>query len=77
MALEEFCEHSTFRQVFGTTVFGYLHQARMERSRQLLATGELTVTQAAQAVGFTNRGHFAASFRRKCGVNPSVNPYYF
>lgn len=25
-----------FRQVFGTTVFGYLHEHRMERSRQLL-----------------------------------------
>ncbi|MBD0336279.1 MAG: helix-turn-helix transcriptional regulator, partial [Cyanobacteria bacterium Co-bin13] len=27
-----------FRQVFGTTVFGYLHERRLERSQQLLAT---------------------------------------
>lgn len=61
-----------FRQVFGTTVFGYLHSFRMERSRQLLEAGEMTVTEAARAVGFVNRGHFAASFKHRFGVNPSV-----
>ncbi|MGG6293901.1 helix-turn-helix transcriptional regulator [Leptolyngbya sp. AN02str] len=61
-----------FRQVFNTTVFGYLHELRLERSRQLLEAGEISVTQAAQAVGFANRGHFAAAFRRKYGVNPGV-----
>jgi AraC-like DNA-binding protein len=61
-----------FRQVFGTTVFGYLHSCRMEQSRQLLEAGEMTVTEAARAVGFVNRGHFAAAFKRRFGVNPSV-----
>ncbi|NJN57198.1 MAG: helix-turn-helix transcriptional regulator [Leptolyngbyaceae cyanobacterium SL_5_9] len=61
-----------FRQVFGTTVFGYLHDCRMERSRQLLEAGEMSVAEAAQAVGFVSRGHFAAAFRRRFGVNPSV-----
>jgi AraC-like DNA-binding protein len=61
-----------FRQVFGTTVFGYLHNCRMERSRQLLESGEMTVTEAARAVGFVSRGHFAAAFKRRFGVNPSV-----
>lgn len=61
-----------FRQVFGTTVFGYLHERRLERSQQLLATGQISVTEAAQVVGFASRGHFAAAFRRKFGVNPSV-----
>jgi AraC-like DNA-binding protein len=65
-----------FRQVFDTTVFGYLHERRMERSRQLLDAGELTVTEAARAVGFANRGYFAASFRRKFGVNPSAYLHY-
>ncbi|MGF1568625.1 MAG: helix-turn-helix transcriptional regulator [Nodosilinea sp.] len=61
-----------FRQVFGTTVFGYLHDHRMERSRQLLESGDLSVTAAAQAVGFVSRGHFAAAFRRRYGVNPGT-----
>jgi AraC-like DNA-binding protein len=61
-----------FRQVFGTTVFGYLHDCRMEKSRQLLAAGELTVSDAAQAVGYANRSHFAIAFRKKFGINPSA-----
>ncbi|WP_448601878.1 helix-turn-helix transcriptional regulator [Thermoleptolyngbya sp.] len=61
-----------FRQVFGTTVFGYLHNCRMERSRQLLESGEMSVAQAAQSVGFANRSHFAIAFRKKFGVNPSI-----
>jgi AraC-like DNA-binding protein len=61
-----------FRQVFGTTVFGYLHDCRMERSRQLLEAGEMSVTEAARAVGFVSRGHFAAAFKRRFGVNPSA-----
>jgi AraC-like DNA-binding protein len=61
-----------FRQVFGTTVFGYLHSCRMERSRQLLEAGEISVTGAARAVGFVSRGHFAAAFKRRFGVNPSA-----
>ena len=59
-----------FRQVFGETAFGYLHSLRMETARQLLLEGEVNVTEAARRVGFVNRGHFAASFRKKYGVSP-------
>jgi AraC-like DNA-binding protein len=59
-----------FRQVFGTTVFGYLHDRRLERSQALLATGELSVAEVAKVVGFANRSHFAATFRKRFGVNP-------
>ena len=61
-----------FKQVFGTTVFGYLHNYRMEKSRQLLASGDITVTHAAQIVGFTSRSHFAVAFRKKFGTNPGI-----
>lgn len=61
-----------FRQVFGTTVFGYLHDCRMEKSRQLLESGSISVGGAAQSVGFANRSHFATAFRKKFGMNPSL-----
>lgn len=60
-----------FHQVFGTTVFGYLHNYRLERSRQLLEIGDLTVTEVTRTIGFANRSYFAAAFRRKFGVNPN------
>lgn len=60
-----------FRQVFGTTVFGYLHDYRLEQARQLLSTDTMSVAEVAYAVGFSNRSYFAIAFRRKFGVNPS------
>ncbi|MEM6433772.1 MAG: AraC family transcriptional regulator [Cyanobacteria bacterium P01_D01_bin.115] len=60
-----------FRQVFGKTAFGYLHDYRMEQARRLLRAGELNVSEAARRVGFANRSYFAAAFRKKYGVSPS------
>jgi AraC family transcriptional activator of pyochelin receptor len=61
-----------FRQVFNTTVFGYLHDYRLEQARQLLETSEMGVVAIARQVGFADRSYFAAAFRKKFGVNPSV-----
>jgi AraC-like DNA-binding protein len=59
-----------FHQVFGTTVFGYLRERRMERAHSLLQSGEATVLEAAARVGYSNPSNFAAAFRRQFGVNP-------
>ncbi|WP_073550920.1 helix-turn-helix domain-containing protein [Chroogloeocystis siderophila] len=59
-----------FRQVFHTTVFGYLHQIRMEQAYQLLVAGDANVTEAAKAVGYASTTSFSAAFRKKYGKNP-------
>ena len=59
-----------FRQVFGTTVFGYLNNYRMERAAELLQRNQMTVTGVAATIGFANRSAFAVAFRRKFGLNP-------
>lgn len=61
-----------FRQVFGTTAFGYLHDYKMERSRLLLESGKMNVTQVATAVGYTNFSHFTSAFKKKFGINSSA-----
>ncbi|MEM9487117.1 MAG: AraC family transcriptional regulator [Cyanobacteria bacterium P01_F01_bin.116] len=61
-----------FHHVFDTTVFGYLHNHRMEKARQLLQTTDLSVSEVAYAVGFSNRSYFAAAFRRKFNINPKA-----
>lgn len=72
VGLNEFALKQGFRKVLGTTAFGYLHQYRMERARQLLEAGEMSITQVARAVGFANRGYFAAAFRKQFGINPKL-----
>lgn len=61
-----------FRQVFGTTVFGYLHQQRMVKAQQLLSQGRMNVQEAARAVGYASRSNFATAFRNMFGLNPSA-----
>ncbi|YAF95600.1 MAG: helix-turn-helix transcriptional regulator [Nodularia sp. CChRGM 3473] len=61
-----------FRQVFGTTVFGYLHNYRMEMAQMLLQEGTQSVAEVASHVGYSNPGHFAAAFKRKFGISPKA-----
>lgn len=68
--LNEYTLKRGFRQVFGTTVFAYLHKYRLEQARQLLITGQMAVSEVMAAVGFTDRQHFAAAFRKQFGLSP-------
>jgi AraC family transcriptional regulator, transcriptional activator of the genes for pyochelin and ferripyochelin receptors len=61
-----------FRQVFGTTVFNYLHRYRMEKAHQLLLGNRMNVKEVAQAVGYANQSRFAAAFRKQFGINPKA-----
>lgn len=61
-----------FRQVFSTTVFGYVCDRRMEHARHLLLQGDMKVEEVAQAVGYASRSRFAAAFRKKFGANPKA-----
>ncbi|MGG6269515.1 helix-turn-helix transcriptional regulator [Leptolyngbya sp. AN03gr2] len=70
VGLNDFKLKGGFRQVFGTTVFGYLHQHRMETARQLLAERRMNVKEVAQAVGYASQSRFAEAFRKQFGMNP-------
>lgn len=60
-----------FRDVFGTTVVGYLIQQRLNQAEQLLRQGNCTVAQAANQVGYSHLGRFASGFKRQFGITPS------
>jgi AraC-like DNA-binding protein len=61
-----------FRQVFGQTVFGYLHEYRLEWARELVVGGEMKIAEVAATVGFSSRSYFAAAFRKKFGLGPKA-----
>ncbi|GAA4390909.1 AraC family transcriptional regulator [Hymenobacter koreensis] len=60
-----------FKQLFGTTVFGYVAERRLTVAQQLIALTEQPLQEVAESVGFTNPAHFATAFKRKFGVAPS------
>ncbi len=60
-----------FRQIYGTTAFGYLRQVRLEKARQLLEKDGLNVTQAAYEVGYNSIPSFSKAFSVYFGINPT------
>lgn len=60
-----------FRQRLGSTVFGFIQQARLRRAAELLAGTPLSVQDVAAMVGFQNAANFATAFRKDKGMSPS------
>ncbi|MEM6427023.1 MAG: AraC family transcriptional regulator [Cyanobacteria bacterium P01_D01_bin.128] len=61
-----------FREVFNTTVFGYLRDRRLERAQQLLLEPWMTVAEAARTVGYDSHASFTTAFKQKYGVSPKA-----
>lgn len=59
-----------FKELYGTTVFGYLREKRLEKAFILLQQGDLNVTETSLSVGYSNPSYFSEAFREKYGVNP-------
>jgi AraC family transcriptional activator of pyochelin receptor len=72
VGLNDFKLKQGFRQVFGTTVFGYLRDYRLEQARLLLLEGQMSVQQVARAIGYAHSGYFAKAFKQKFGVSPKT-----
>ncbi len=69
IGLNTFKLKTGFKEVYGTTIFGYLRNLRMEKAAELMTESE-KVIDIAYEVGYSNPSHFAAAFRRKYGINP-------
>ncbi|WP_083955669.1 helix-turn-helix transcriptional regulator [Brevibacillus parabrevis] len=60
-----------FREMYGMSIFEQVRQARVEKALVLMETEQLTIGQAAAAVGYSNASNFTAAFRKQYGMNPS------
>jgi AraC-like DNA-binding protein len=59
-----------FRQIFGTTVFGYLQACRMEQAKHLLTERQLSIGAIAHVVGYASQSRFCHAFKRRYGITP-------
>src|SRR6266496_2592298 len=59
-----------FKQSTGVTPHHYLTQKRVERAQDLLGNTDLSVSEIALAVGFSDQSHLARHFRQMLGVTP-------
>ncbi|MFT3824976.1 MAG: AraC family transcriptional regulator [Chitinophagaceae bacterium] len=59
-----------FKLVFNNTVFGYLHNVKMDLARDLLLQGN-TVAEVADRSGYKHAAHFARAFKKHFGIPPN------
>ncbi|MGH8249879.1 MAG: helix-turn-helix transcriptional regulator [Steroidobacteraceae bacterium] len=59
-----------FKQLFGTPIFQYTQNLRLEKALQLLHTGDYSVREVADAVGYGYSKNFTTAFKRRYGVSP-------
>jgi len=59
-----------FRDAFETTPHQYLIHRRIEKAKELLLSGRLSVTDVCFEVGFESLGSFCTLFRRRVGDAP-------
>lgn len=68
--LNEYKLKSGFKQCYGTTVYGYIMEKRMELARVLLEQNRFKISDIAGMVGYENTSHFITAFQKKYGVTP-------
>jgi AraC-like DNA-binding protein len=59
-----------FKQTFGSTIYTYYQQVRMEEAAFLLKQGRHSVGEVGYELGFSNLSHFSRVFERQYGLNP-------
>lgn len=66
----EFKLKKQFKELFGTTVFGYLNEIKMGKAQEMLQQGNLNVTQVSEELGYKTNSHFITVFKRHFGYSP-------
>jgi AraC-like DNA-binding protein len=68
--LNEYKLKRGFKEMFQTTVFGYLAEKRLELARDYLSDPNKSVTEIADLLGYSSIQHFSYAFKKKFGHSP-------
>lgn len=60
-----------FKELFGTTVFSFWADQKMQYAKELLLDQNLNISEIADSIGYKNPRHFSSAFKKKYGVSPS------
>lgn len=65
-----------FKEVFGTTIYGYLFEHKMSLAKQLLQDTDKSIFEIAELCGYEYTSHFCTAFKRRFGVSPDSSRKY-
>jgi AraC-like DNA-binding protein len=72
IGLNEYKLKRGFKEIFKTTVFGYLSDYRLDMAKQYLLNNDKPVSEVAYALGYSSPQHFSNAFKKKFGVPPKL-----
>ena len=70
VAINECYLKKGFKEMFGTTIFDFYQQQRMEHAKYLLYEKSLSVTDVSDLLGYSSISHFSAAFKKHTGLKP-------
>ncbi len=59
-----------FKSLYGLPIYEYYQKHRMMHARSLILQSKYAIKEVGMMVGYSNLGHFAASFKKEFGVLP-------
>jgi len=63
-----------FKEITGFTATQYVNDIRIQKAKELLLSGQVTVTEVGKLTGFSDLYYFSRLFKKVTGVSPS---FYF
>ncbi len=70
VAINECYLKKGFKEMFGTTIFDFYQNQRMEHAKYLLYEKGLTVTDVSLLLGYSSISHFSSAFKKHTGLKP-------
>ena len=70
VGINDFKLKKGFKQLYGTTVYEFLVDARMEKAKLLLLETDTSIHEIAFVTGYKNLSSFITAFKKKMGYSP-------
>lgn len=70
VAMNECYLKKGFKEVFGSTIFEFYQNQRMDHAKYLLYDKGLSVTEVSMSLGYSSISHFSTAFKKHTGLKP-------
>jgi len=60
-----------FKDDLNMTIFDYITEVRISKSKELLERSELPISSVAEEVGYNDSGYFSRIFKKRVGISPT------
>jgi len=70
VAMNECYLKKGFKEMFGSTIFDFYQNQRMEHAKYLLYEKGLNVTEVSLMLGYSSISHFSTAFKKHTGLKP-------